>query len=198
MRPNRRNEIIAATIREAARHGVSGSTVRGIAAEAGVTEGAIYRHFSSKEELCQAAYCQIVAEMAEQKQEIVHGPGSIPSKFRSWIQMTFEYFDRFPDAFSYVLLKDHDFPPEIREVAARQGQMLTGMIEEAAAAGEIDEIDPKLAVCHFTGLMLNLPRLIGESSLPGPAVQYLDEVAGAVYRVFGIDAGKEETDRAGG
>ena len=45
--------------------GVSGSTVSGIAARAGVTEGATYRHFSSKEELRQAAYGQIVAEMAE-------------------------------------------------------------------------------------------------------------------------------------
>ena len=34
--------------------------------------------------------------------------------------------------------------------------------------------------------MLNLPRLIDDSSLPGPAVNYLDEVAEAVYRVFGI------------
>lgn len=39
MRPSRRNEIIAAAIREASRHGVSGSTVRGIAAEA------VYRVF---------------------------------------------------------------------------------------------------------------------------------------------------------
>ena len=192
MRPNRRNEIVAAAIREASRHGVSGSTVRVIAAEAGVTEGAIYRHFTSKEELCQAAYCQIVTEMAEQKQAIVGSPGPIPHKFRSWIQVTYEYFDRFPEAFAYVLLKDHDFPPEIREVAGRQGRMLTGMIEEAVAGGEIDEIDPILAVSHFTGIMLNLPRLIGESSISGPAVRYLDDVAGAVYRVFGIPTGREE------
>ena len=192
MRPSRRNEIIAAAVREASRHGVNGSTVRGIAAQAGVTEGAIYRHFTSKEELCQAAYCQIVAEMAGQKQAIVSSPGPIPHKFRSWIQVTYEYFDRFPEAFAYVLLKDHDFPPEIREVAGRQGRMLAGLIEEAVAAGEIDEIDPTLAVSHFTGLMLNLPRLIGESSIPGPAVQYLDAVVEAVCRVFGIPCGGEE------
>ena len=192
MRPSRRNEIIPAAIREASRHGVSGSTVRGIAAEAGVTEGAIYRHFSSKEELCQAAYCQIVAEMAGQKQAIVRIPGPLPQKFRSWIRVTYEYFDRFPEAFAYVLLKDHDFPPEIREVAERQGRMLTGLIEEAVAEGEIGEIDPVLAVSHFTGIMLNLPRLIGESSIPGPAVQYLDDVVDAVFRVFGIPTGREE------
>ena len=198
MRRNRRNEIIAATIRVASRHGVSASTVRGIAAEAGVTEGAIYRHFSSKEELCQAAYFQIVAEMAEEKQAIVRSPGPIAAKFRFWIQVTFEYFDRFPEAFSYVLLKDHHFSPEVEEVAGLQGKMLADLVEEAVAAGEIEAIDPKLAVSHFTGLMLNLPRLIDDSSLPGPAMKYLDEVVEAVYRVFGIADEREEVMNAGG
>ena len=115
MRRNRRPKIIAATITAASRHVVSGSTVRGIAAEAGATEGAVNRHFSSGKELCQAAYFQIVAEMAEEKHAIVRSPGPKSAKFRSWIQVTFEYFDRFPEAFSCVLLKDDHFSPEVEE-----------------------------------------------------------------------------------
>ncbi len=53
-------------------------------------------------------------------------------------------------------------------------------------------------LCLENGVVTRESRLIGESSLPGPAVQYLDDVVEAVYRVFGIAAGKEETDRAGG
>ena len=54
-RKNRRAEIVEATIRLVARQGVTGASIRQIASEAGVTEGALYRHFESKDELvCEA------------------------------------------------------------------------------------------------------------------------------------------------
>ena len=55
MRQNRRADLIAAVIHLVAHKGVKSATVRQIAEEAGVTEGAVYRHFSSKKDLCQKA-----------------------------------------------------------------------------------------------------------------------------------------------
>ena len=54
-RKNRRQEIVAATVRLVARQGVTGASIRQIASEAGVTEGALYRHFENKDDLCQQA-----------------------------------------------------------------------------------------------------------------------------------------------
>jgi hypothetical protein len=43
---------------------------------------------------------------------------------------------------------------------------------------------PELALSHFTGLMLNVPRLINEGTLEGPASRYVDDVADAVWRAL--------------
>lgn len=186
MRPSRKNEIIAAAIREVSRNGVSGSTIRGIAAEAGVTEGAIYRHFPSKEALCHEAYSQIVAEMAGQKKEILDSDESIAAKLTKWVRVTYEYFDRYPDAFVYVLLTPNGFPPALQDIATRQGRLLMKLMEKAAAAGEMPNLPTQVAWSHFTGIMLNVPRSINENILKGPAAQYVDDVMQAVSCIFGL------------
>ena len=58
------------------------------------------------------------------------------------------------------------------------------MIIRAQEAGEIRAIDPQLALSHFSGLLLNVPRLISEGTLEGPAARYIDEVAQAAWRIF--------------
>ncbi len=186
MRPSRKNDIIAAAIQELARHGVNGSTVRRIAASAGVTEGAIYRHFASKEELCDEAYTQIVAEMAEQKKVILDSNDPIAEKLRNWVRVTYEYFDLYPEAFSYVLLATHDFSPALQEIATRQGRLMMKVMGRVVAAGDRPDRSAPIAWSHFTGIMLNIPRSINESILQGPAVRYVDDVMVAVGSIFGL------------
>ncbi len=191
MRPSRKKEIIAAAIQELARHGVNGSTVRRIAASAGVTEGAIYRHFASKEELCDEAYSQIVAEMAEQKKEILESGDPVEEKLRNWVRVTYEYFDLYPEAFSYVLLATHDFSPTLQEIATRQGHLMMQLMEKVVAAGDKPARSASIAWSHFIGIMLNIPRSINESILQGPAVHYVDDVMLAVGSIFGLPQSTE-------
>jgi AcrR family transcriptional regulator len=191
MRPSRKNEIIAAAIQELARHGVNGSTVRRIAAAAGVTEGAIYRHFTSKEELCNEAYSQIVAEMAEQKKVILESGDPVEEKLRNWVRVTYEYFDLYPEAFSYVLLTTHGFTPALQEIATRQGRLLMRLVEQVVAVGDKPDRSAQVAWSYFTGIMLNIPRSINESILQGPAVPYVDDVMVAVGGIFGLPKSTE-------
>lgn len=49
--PTRRDEILRAARKLFVEHGIPGSSMRLLAREVGVTEGALYRHFPSKEEI---------------------------------------------------------------------------------------------------------------------------------------------------
>ena len=71
-RRNTREGLQDAAIRLGARDGVQRASVRTIAKEAGVTEGAVYKHFGSKNDLIREAYTAIVDEMAR---EIGRGAG---------------------------------------------------------------------------------------------------------------------------
>lgn len=181
MRPSRREEIIAATIQLVAQKGVKAATIRQITTEAGVTEGALYRHFTSKEDLCQQVYKRIVAEMAAAKKELAASPLPLRDKLRQWVRLSYEYFDRYPEAFTYVLLTSHSFAED--GVSTSQGRSLMRLFQKEKVAGTT----PEMALCLFSGVLLNVPRLINEGRLRGPASQYTEEVARAIWRIFRLE-----------
>jgi AcrR family transcriptional regulator len=184
MRKNKKQEIVSATVRLVARQGVNGTSIRQIATAAGVTEGALYRHFKGKDDLCQQAYFTIVADMASRKEKIATSDLPIEEKIREWIRVSYDYYDQFPDAFAYVFFTDHAFPESWREITTRQSRIFRHIIQQI----EPERDKAELLLCHFTGVLLNVPRLIMEGVLPRPALGYTDEVATAIYRIFGLAA----------
>jgi AcrR family transcriptional regulator len=74
----RREQVLAAARQVFIESGLAGTTVKGIAEAAGVTETAIYHHFSSKDELfhqaVEAPLHRLVQEMQEQVQSLADHP----------------------------------------------------------------------------------------------------------------------------
>lgn len=184
-RRSKKRELMEAAIRLIAGKGLKAATVRSIAREAGVTEAALYRHYASKEALYFDVYTRLVTEMIAAKRAIGSSSASVRDKLKEWVRVSYDFFDRHPDAFTFVLLTPHDFPEPQREITTVQGRVFMDMVTEAQVAGEMKPIPPELALSHFTGVMLNVPRLINEGTLKGPAAKYVDEVAGAVWRILG-------------
>ena len=160
---------------------------------AGVTEGPYTGTSPARRSCARPRTARSSPKWPGRKQAIVRSSGPIPHKFRSWILVTYEYHDRFPEISGGYRLcpAQRSRPPTPDPGRRRTAGGGAGRHDRGGGRrGEVD--DPDLAVSHFTGHMLNLPRLIGESSIPGSAVQYLDAVVEAVYRVFGIPCGGEE------
>ncbi|MFT5086586.1 MAG: AcrR family transcriptional regulator [Candidatus Latescibacterota bacterium] len=182
MRKNKKQEIVSATVRLVARQGVNGTSIRQIATAAGVTEGALYRHFKGKDDLCQQAYFAIVADMASRKEKIAASDQSIEEKIHEWVRVSYDYYDQFPDAFAYVFFTDHDFPENWLEITTRQSRIFRHILDQM----QPQHYNSELLLSHFMGVMLNVPRLIMQGALPRPALHYLDEVTTAIYRIFGL------------
>jgi len=183
-RNSRKEAVVQAAMSLVAGRGADGTSVRMITARAGVTEAALYRHFLSKDDLILSIYRRIVDEMAAAKERIAAQAGPLADKLLEWIRVSYEHFDRSPEAFTFVLLTTHNFADEHREITGRQGRIFTGMISQATAAGELEPMDPELAMGHFSGVLLSVPQLINAGTLRGPASRYLDEVHRAVCRIF--------------
>ncbi len=181
-----RESILAGTIGLIETSGAEAATVRGICGRLGVSEAAIYRYFASKDDMTWQAYARIVAGMVEEKRHLVDDPRPFRVKLREWVSLSYGFFDRHREAFAYVLLSP---PPPMAgstKIVAAQGTLFRRMVARARAAGEIRDLPPELALSHFTGLMLNVPRLIRQGTLRGPAMRYLDEVADAAWQVLRI------------
>lgn len=79
-RQERYDTLIQATYRCVAQKGLDGTTVRDIADYAGVTFGLIRHYFASKDELIEATYATITAEMTRQARDAAAGSGPDPAQ----------------------------------------------------------------------------------------------------------------------
>lgn len=193
-RANRKDELAAAAVRLAGSRGPAAATIRAIAREAGVTDAAIYRHYRSKKELWQSAYATIIEEMVREKRHLATSDAPLREKLHEWVRLSYAYFDRDPAAFTFAFVAPQIPPDAARRATRAQRELFTQMIARARAAGEIRAIAPQLALCHFVGVMLSVPRMISEGTLDGPASAYVDEVATAAWRVLRPENTGNEAD----
>jgi len=183
-RKNKREDIIDSAVWLIAHEGMQAATIRAITHRVGITEGALYRHFKSKAELLEEIYDKLVARMAEAKNGIADSDLSFDEKLRKWVQLTYEFYDEYPEAFTFVLLTPHNLD---KDIFHRQGKTFTRMFVAAVQSGKARDIPIPLAQSHFTGVILNVPRLINEGTLSGPARVYVSEVADAIRRILSSD-----------
>jgi AcrR family transcriptional regulator len=183
-RKNKKGELIAAAVRLTASGGPGAVTIRAIAREAGVTDAAVYRHYRSKDDLCRRAHHRIVDEMIREKRHLVDSDAPLRWKLCEWVRLSYAYYDRHPAAFTYVLSTPHLAPRSERSTATGQGGLFLGMITRAIETGEARSMPPELALSHFAGVLLNVPRMINEGTLAGPASAYSEKVSEVVWRIF--------------
>ena len=180
-----RDSITAAAIRLVVEGGARNATIKAISAQMDVNEAALYRHFKSKDEILSSAYVSIVDDMAQQKRHLAKSTLPFADLVREWITLTYDFYDGNPDAFAYVLL----LPPNSianADISRVQGKLFMSLLRRALRNGEIAPMSPKLAYSHFSGIMLNIPRLIYDGTLRGPALAYVDDAVSAVLRVLDV------------
>jgi AcrR family transcriptional regulator len=196
-RRNKKDELAAAVVRVAANAGPGAATIRAIAREAGVTDAAIYRHYRSKDDLWQSAYARIIGEMVRDKRHLASSDASLREKLREWVRLSYAYFDRDAAAFAFAFLTPQVRPDAARRFAEAQRETFVQMITRARAAGEVRALTPQMALCHFVGVLLSVPRFISEGALDGPASAYVDEVAAAAWRILRPESMGNEADSRG-
>jgi len=176
-----------AALRLVAQHGADMS-VRAIAKEAGLSEGALYRHYDSREALLGAVFVELVKPMIAHKEALVAMRAPIDDRLREWVRSTYDQFDRDPDGFAFTFLTNHDLSEKYTQIAGRQSGLLMELLEQGQAEGRLREMPLDLAAGMFVGLLLSVPERVKRGILPGPATRYTDEVARAVWRCLGDGA----------
>ncbi len=188
-RPEPKNTRVGlrdAAIRLGVRDGVQSASIRTIAKAAGVTEGAVYKHYGSKNDLIREAYTAIVDEMARDKAVLLKAGLPFEHALKAWVKLSFEYYHGNRDAFSYVLLMPHQMAGTLGEIYQKQGEIFCRFLADAQERGEAKQIDLGLGYALFTGCVLNIPRLIQEGALDGPAQTYGDEIAEVVIGLLAV------------
>lgn len=176
----RHEQILAAAMACFARAGYSKTSMDDIVRESGLSVGAIYSYFSSKEDLFLALCDQRTEQTLAAFRELYDGPGSLAEKNRAAVQLffhqlsedlapyarvSFEFWSEAPKSVALQTQRARlceafrDFVVSLIAEGKRQGE-LRPELDEAAVAELILALDDGILMHHVSGVQpIPLDRL---------------------------------------
>lgn len=185
--PAKKACIETAALRLFASKGIVGTTVRDIASEAGVTEGALYRHYPSKSEMAWRLFCREVEAFTGPLGKILFaGDAPFDRRIRRGVRYIYAYYHDKPVELSFVLLTQHDFPGRnLLDSQRNPNDMVIRFISKAASSGTIRKVDPVLATALVMGCVLQPIVMHRYRRLRSSPVSIADKVADACLEILG-------------
>ena len=165
-RPSQENKILEAALRCFAEKGYEGTTIRHIAAAAGVTEGAIYRHYPTKEAVAQSLFTHYLTLLANQLQEIAQSEQSVKARLQLIVQSLLDQYRENPAAATFVLLRQHNFMPNLPPGFVYPLEIVEAVMKEGQAAKLVRAGKPNLLAAILLGSVLQ-PIILSQLAAPG-------------------------------
>lgn len=187
--PDTRQRIERAAIGLFATKGIAATTTKDIAAAVGISEGAIYRHFRSKEELAWQLFSGSYAELARQIDSVLEATGGFAQRIERIVALFCALFDRDPELFAFILLSQHGHLRRVEDGTPSPVDSLRGMFDAAIRAGECRVADADTAAALALGLVVQPATFMIYGRLKPPMATLAPLLTEAVGRVMLADPG---------
>jgi AcrR family transcriptional regulator len=149
----KKRDIEIAAIKLFASKGLASTTLKDIAHEAGATEGALYRHYKSKNDMAWQLYSQELKVFTELLLPRLQGDRPFLDRLADAVQFIYRYYRRQREVFSFILLNQHNFPEhDLLEEQTNPYDMAAAFLRQGMAEGAIPAADPVL----LTGLVMGV------------------------------------------
>lgn len=135
------------------REGVDGATTRAIAAEAGVSEGALYRHYRSKDELAITLFMTVHRRLSNLIEETAAGARGIDAKAEALVTAYCQVADEDWLTFAFHLTQIHRFIPYYQEDGKDPVTVVENIIKKAMLATEVPPADPRVLAAMAIGVI---------------------------------------------
>jgi AcrR family transcriptional regulator len=175
--------IERAAARLFAAEGIDAATTRRIASLAGVSEGAIYRHFPSKEAIARTLFIDIHERLARLVRETTATGRTIEDQAGAIVEAYCKTADEDWTLFAFHLTSTAHFLPtppgdDNPVLAAEQ------IVAAAMARGEIAKGDPVLVAAMALGVVLQTALHKAYGRIDGPLTAHAPELKRAVVAVL--------------
>ena len=177
----------AATELFAAR-GIDGVSIAEIAALAGVSQGALYRHYASKEELAWSLFSTAYLRTGAELDAIRARQPAFSARLAAMVAHFCALHDNDPALFRFMLIAQHGLLPRIGSGERTPVDAVTDAVADAIYAGEIVVAEPPVAVAVIFGIVLQTAvfHLYGRVSGPlSPRAAELTSAAMAAVASLG-------------
>ena len=151
-----KDRIEKAALRLFVAQGVAETSIRDIAAAAGVSQGAMYNHYTSKDELAFALFAESWAEMGRELRRCAQTGDTLEAKFTSMVGYVFDLFDEDWIRVRYVFFARHENLMKMAANVPNPYLVFRTVIVDAMKRGEIPHKDPDLANSMVMGAIVQV------------------------------------------
>ncbi|MCI4644216.1 MAG: TetR/AcrR family transcriptional regulator [Hyphomonadaceae bacterium] len=181
---NARPKIERAALKLFVTKSVEAATTREIAEEAGVSEGALYRHYPGKDDLALALFMETHNRLGRMMIEGFMAGDSLEDRIRRAVAAYCQLADEDWLLFSFHLLSMNKFlPHDIR----RDDDPVTiteTLIQGLMDSGEIPKGDPALLAAMSLGVMTQAGQNKAYNRLPGELGQHVGAFTKAILAIL--------------
>jgi AcrR family transcriptional regulator len=149
-------KIMRAAVRLFVEKGIDGTTTKDIAAKSGVSEGALYRHFKSKEDLAYHLFAVHVNDFTMDLATRVAEVSDFRQKVHAYITICFEAFETERDLFTYLILSEHRELDRYPETFKHPGHVAVDLVTAGQKAGVFQAGDPYIGGSILVGSIIRL------------------------------------------
>lgn len=180
--------LLAASLRLFAQQGVESTSVQEIVAAAGVTKGAMYHYFSSKDDLLYEIYHRLLSMQMKRLNAIAGGPGGAEERVRAAaadvVHSTLTSIDEAIVSFRSIHMLPQPQRTKVRVERRRYHERFRALIEEGQDEGAFrKDVPADLSVHFFFGAVNQLGawyRRDGELNSHQIAEHYADMLMAAL------------------
>ncbi len=165
--------------------GITETTIRDIAREAGIAEGTLYRHYPSKDDLAWELFVENFTAIGRALNDIQKSKPSAREKLAAIIRHFCALFDRDAVMCSYLFLVRHQLMLRLTPRMPNPYLVFRTVIREGIAHGEIPRQDIDVATSMVMGVILQLidSRILGRR-ISQSMDMLAETVIEAAYRIL--------------
>jgi len=159
-----------------AKRGVDGVSIADIATHARVSQGALYRHYRTKDEMALQLFSEAYLRTGGELEAIHRGEPNFAARLAAMIAHFCALYDRDPALFRFMLIAQHDFLPRIVDARAAPVAAIEAAIADAVASKDIEAVDTGIAAAIVMGIVLQTAifhiygRISGSLTARAPAL----------------------------
>lgn len=179
-----RDRILKTALHLFSTHGYFNTSVHDIRREAGVSIGAIYHYFPSKEAIAESLYAELLEWLEGEMRSILDRYDSAHDRCLAAVAHLFSMTEAQPEAMAFALGARHrEFLPDQPPIcSSRPFEMMKEMVITGMDRGEIRPMDAALAAAILFGGPLRLVQLRLDGVLLDPLPQHLEAAWPCAWR----------------
>lgn len=181
---NARPKIERAALQLFVSAGVDSATTREIADTAGVSEGALYRHYKGKDDLALTLFMETHNRLSGLLMDAFMQAGSIEEKVKRAVTAYCALADEDWLMFSFHLVSLNKYLPHDTKREDDPVSVVEKMLQLMMDNGDIPQGDPAILAAMSLGVIMQAGLNKIYSRLPGPFSQHVDAFTRAIMAII--------------